>query len=375
MFVEYLFDINPLTFLLIMSTLVFLFYKNMNKNDAKTKREYTETLVDFKVYERPEEKSLKDTIFVMSYNIMSCAFTKIEWFPYCSPEYLHPQYRSPRIINEIERVNADILCLQECDHDLFSEFYQPNLEAMGYNCIFKTTSTSRVVTVCVAYKRKLFKEEGYNYLNLDEELEKLDETFSRHKEALIVKLKQYSTGQRLIVANTHLFWNPDFEYVKYGQISRVIKNIDKNYDKNTPIIFAGDFNSTPNSNVLKYVYKKAPEISSNYRGDFSKNKRFMELFWNEHQHNLELRSAYDIYKVGSNTDYADWSENHPDFSTYTHEFIGTLDYILYTANNLEVLELMKLPTHDVEVKTNKLPNSKYPSDHLKIGARFRLKSK
>jgi CCR4-NOT transcription complex subunit 6 len=371
MFVEYLFEINPLTFLLIMLSMIFLTYKNLNKNVAKTKREYHETMVDYKVYNKIDDKNLNDTVLVMSYNILSCTFTKVEWFPYCQPEYLHPKYRAPRILNEIERVNADVLFLQECDHDLFLEFYKPNLEAMGYNVIFKSTNSSRIVTVGIAYKKKLFREENVVFLNLDEELDKLDDSFIRHKEALLVTLKQNSTGKKILVANTHLFWNADYEYVKYGQMSRIIKYIEKNY-KDLPIIMGGDMNSTPSSNVLKYVYKKAPEVNMNIRGDYNKNKKFMEHFWNEHKHNLNLRSAYDIYKVGSNKDYEDYAENHPDFSTYTHEFVGTIDYILYNQNKIEVAELLKLPTHDIEVKSNKLPNSKYPSDHLKIGARLRL---
>ena len=202
MFVEYLFEMNPITFLIIMLTTIFLIHKNLNKNVAKTKREYNETLVDYKVYQKVDEKSLSDTILVMSYNILSSTFTKIEWFPYCQPEYLHPKYRAPRILNEIERVNADILCLQECDHDLFLEFYKPNLEAMGYKCIYKATDSSRIVTVCTAYKRQLFREEEeWTYLNLDRELDKLDESFLRHKEALFVNLKQHSTGKKVVVVS------------------------------------------------------------------------------------------------------------------------------------------------------------------------------
>lgn len=374
MFVEYLFKVNPITFLVIMLTTIFFIYKNLNKNVHKTRREYNETLVDFKVYKKIEEAKTKDSIFVMSYNILSSAFTKIEWFPYCQPEYLHPKYRAPRILNEIERASPDVLCLQECDHDLFSEFYKPNLEAMGYNCVFKATSTSRIVTVCTAYKRSLFKEEGWTYLNLDEELDKIDESFVRHKEALFVHLKQYSTGKKFVVANTHLFWNPDFEWVKYGQMSRILTYIEKKYGKDAPVIIGGDFNSTPSSNVLKYVYNKAPEYSQNNRGDINKNKKFIDLFWNEHKHSLELRSAYDIYKSGTTKLSEDYESNHPDFTNYTHEFIGTIDYIFYTNKNLEIADLLKLPTHDIEVKTQKLPNNKYPSDHLKIGARFIIKN-
>lgn len=373
MFVEYLFEINPLTFLLIMIGLI-VFVSKCTKKTPKYTKEYDRTMVEYKVYKKVEEQNKKQTILVMSYNIMAYNFTKLEWYPYCHPDYLHPKYRSPRLLNEIEQVNADVLCLQECDHDLFIEYYKPNLEALGYICRFETKATNRVVSICIAYKKKLFKEEGFSHLELNEELEKLDDSFCRHKEAMLVNLKHYATGKNVLIANTHLFWNADFEYVKYGQVCMILKHVQKKYGSDIPLVLGGDFNSTPNSNVIKYIYKKAPEVSNLTRGDFAKNKRFMELLWNEYAHKFDLRSAYDVYKIGNNSDFSDYAENHPDFSIYTHEFIGTIDYILYKQDALEVVELLKLPTHDHEIKAQKLPNSRYPSDHLKIAARFRFKN-
>jgi CCR4-NOT transcription complex subunit 6 len=359
-----------MTFLLMMITLVFFVYRSLKK-PLKYVREYDKTLVDYKSYKKIDDQAKNKTILVMSYNIMAYNFTKIEWFPYCPPEYLHPRHRAPRILNEIEQVNADVLSLQECDHDLFVEFYKPNLEALGYNCIFKAASASRIVTNCIAYKNKLFREESWTYLDLNDELDKLDDSFCRHKEAIFVTLKHYATGKSVVVANTHLFWNAEFEYVKYGQMCMIVKLIQNKFPQ-LPIILCGDMNSTPNSNVIKYLYRKAPEILHTIRGDFQKNKKFMELLWNENPNKLELRSAYDVYKVSNSNDFEDYADNHPDFSTYTHEFIGNLDYIIYSQKSLEVVELLKLPTHDHEVKAQKLPNSKYPSDHLKVGARFKF---
>ena len=82
-----------------------------------------------------------------------------------------------------------------------------------------------------------------------------------------------------------------------------------------------------------------------------------------------MRSAYDVYKGEKKSEFSD---NHPDFSTYTHEFIGLLDYILYSEGSISVTQLLKVPTNDDLIKSHKLPNSKFPSDHLKICARLRL---
>ncbi|MFM7858417.1 MAG: endonuclease/exonuclease/phosphatase family protein, partial [Flammeovirgaceae bacterium] len=199
-----------------------------------------------------------------------------------------------RVLNEIEKLNADVLCLQECDHDLFLEFYKVNLEEMGYTTVYKIATTNRIVTNVIAYKRDLFRQENWELLDLNEGLQTQDESFIKHKECLIITLRHLTSGKQIVVANTHLFWNPDFEYVKYGQISKILTHIESKYNK-LPLILCGDLNSTPTSNVIRYVYGQNPVFSSNIRGDPIKNKHFMELFYKENLHKMNIRSAYDVY--------------------------------------------------------------------------------
>jgi len=372
MLVEYLFEMSPWTLGLIMLTFVFLVSKSLTKTTKREVVKYEEVPIEYKKYQNPD--SQKKSILVMSYNIMAYNFTKYEWFPHCPPQYLDSKYRAPRIIAEIEALNADILCLQECDHDLFLEFYKVNLEALGYNTIFKIASTTRIVTNVSAYKKNVFSQESWEYLDLNEGLDKLDDCFHKHKEALILNLTHYESGTTIQVVNTHLFWNPEFEFVKYAQIAKILKYLEDTFKGKWPIIFCGDFNSTPNSNVIKYVYKQKPTLSSNQKGDFNKNKKYIEKFYAESMHNLKLRSAYDSYKVDEFKKTNEYAENHPDFTTYTEEFIGTLDYIFFS-EELELLEVLKVPTNNLDVKSKKLPNALFPSDHLKIAARFEIQSK
>jgi len=363
---------SPWTLGLIMLTFVFLVSKSLTKTTKREVVKYEEVPIEYKKYQNPD--SQKKSILVMSYNIMAYNFTKYEWFPHCPPQYLDSKYRAPRIIAEIEALNADILCLQECDHDLFLEFYKVNLEALGYNTIFKIASTNRIVTNVIAYKKNVFRQESWEYLDLNEGLDKLDDCFHKHKEALILNLTHYESGTTIQVVNTHLFWNPEFEFVKYAQIAKILKYLEDTFKGKWPIIFCGDFNSTPNSNVIKYVYKQKPTLSSNQKGDFNKNKKYIEKFYAESMHNLKLRSAYDSYKVDEFKKTNEYAENHPDFTTYTEEFIGTLDYIFFS-EELELLEVLKVPTNNLDVKSKKLPNALFPSDHLKIAARFEIQSK
>lgn len=373
MFVEYLFEVNPVTLLLIVISLIFFVKQSTKGPDSKTQKKYEETQITYKNYESlsPNEQN-KNSILVMSYNVLAYYFTKYEYFPYCPEQYLHVKYRSPRIINEIEKVDPDVLCLQECDFDLFSEYYLPNLEALGYNCHYKASSSNRIVINVVCYKKKLFSVQEEFKIDLNDELTKRDEAFNKFKDATVINMTHNPSGKRIVIVNTHLYWNPEFEFVKYGQIAKIIKDIEKKYSASVPVILCGDFNSLPSSNVLKYVYNNAPELDSIKKGDVNKNKKLIAEFWEEFTHHLDLRSAYDCYKSSGLVSEPDYVNNHPDFTAYTEEFSGTLDYIIYSSKHFGVMQVLNVPTHDPEVKSAKLPNKTYPSDHFKIAARFKL---
>ena len=373
MFVEYLFEINPVTLLLMVVTIIYFVKQRTKSSEAKTTKKYEDTQITYKTYETTAPNELSNTVLVMNYNVLAYYFTKYEYFPYCNEAYLHVKYRAPRIVNEIEQVNPDILCLQECDFDLFSEYYLPNLEALGYICHYKASSSNRIVINVVCYKRKAFTVEEEFKIDLNDELTKRDEAFNKYKDATVMCLTHRPSGKRLIVVNTHLYWNPDFEFVKYGQICKIVKDLEKKYTVDAPIILCGDFNSLPNSNVLKYIYGDQPDTNNINRGDINKNKKLIAEFWEENPHNMQLRSAYDSYKSGNMSSKPDYAENHPDFTVYTKEFIGTLDYLLYSSKHFKVSQVLNVPTHDPEVKSSKLPNKTYPSDHFKIAARFTFK--
>ena len=381
MFVEYLFDVNPITMLLIGISTIFFVYFQTKQSTLKNGLNFnTIEIVKSKFVANKKKASKKSDFSIMNYNIMAYNFTKSTWYSYCDYEYLSTKYRAPRILLEIKQIKPDVVCLQECDHDLFTEFYKPNLERIGYECYVNPLSTNKIVTVVTCILKESIRIVNKDYLDLNEGLDKLDENFIKYKEALILELSHKITGKQFIVCNTHLYWNPEFEYVKYGQLSKIFNFLEKKY-KNFPITICGDFNSLPWSNVLKYVYKIRPSINSNSRGDYYKNKKFMEQFYDENKHSLDIRSAYENYKSYFNSEVEDTAfpitenkfneiaDSYPEFTNYTEEFNGNLDYILYSNDKLNVLELLEVPNH-IEIKNSKLPSKNYPSDHLKIAAKF-----
>jgi hypothetical protein len=73
-------------------------------------------------------------------------------------------------------------------------------------------------------------------------------------------------------------------------------------------------------------------------------------------HNLQFSSAYFSIQ-----------EKEPKFTNFTHNFIGTLDYIFYSKNSkLECVNVLDLPT-DLDAP---LPDASWPSDHLPLKAEF-----
>lgn len=375
MFVEYLMEIHPFTILLICLSILFseYFYSLFT---VKIKR-----ISDLKIQEiREKIINLKNdkiqNVTVGSYNLMAYNFTKVVNYSQCDEEILSIKYRAPRILRQILSLNYDIFCLQEVDRDLFYEFYKPNFESAGYDTIINNNTNN--VTIVTIYKVDKFLLEKSHFIDLNEDLSKLDDNFLKYKEAHVILLKVIKTGKKLTITNTHIFWNPEFEFVKYGQVSKILSFLLTNYC-DVPKIFAGDFNSLPWSNVLRYIYKIPPIINSSSKGDYHKNKKFMEMFFEEYKHNLELKSAYEVYKTDrkdsstfnniDETRFNELADNHPDFTNSTSEFTGCLDYIFYTKNDFELCSLVEVPNTN---EMRKLPNKDYPSDHLIIGCSLNI---
>jgi len=90
-------------------------------------------------------------------------------------------------------------------------------------------------------------------------------SYRRRNVALLVEFKQRQVeaarAKHVIVANTHLYWNPGYEYVKLSQAHYLLHRLkrfasDSAGGEGEPVaILCGDFNSTPDSSVYNYIAK------------------------------------------------------------------------------------------------------------------------
>ena len=76
---------------------------------------------------------------------------------------------------------------------------------------------------------------------------------------MILMLQNKNTGQKVVVANTHLYWSPQVDFLKYGQ-SLFLKEKCAEYlrreeaeNGKLPFILPGDFNSKPNSSSVNTI--------------------------------------------------------------------------------------------------------------------------
>jgi mRNA deadenylase 3'-5' endonuclease subunit Ccr4/uncharacterized protein with PIN domain len=96
--------------------------------------------------------------------------------------------------------------------------------------------------------------------------------------------------------------------------------------------------------------------------------------WQNCSHRINLRSSYGDYraltasKASSQQLPAAVGEDEPQYTNSTNKFQGTLDYLLYESDCLELVNITALPS--AEAATLPLPALNWPSDHLCLTAQF-----
>ena len=152
--------------------------------------------------------------------------------------------RYPKINKCIESSNADIFCLQEIDH--FYDSYSHFFKSLDYTCIYHQRP-DRQDGCLIAYKDSLFEVGAIEYINFDDIAIKMAgdhlraANYEKKNVAILAHFKCKSltdtlcsrTQKEFIVANTHIYWNPNKPKLKLAQtqyfIDRLIKfSIDNN---------------------------------------------------------------------------------------------------------------------------------------------------
>lgn len=214
--------------------------------------------------------------------------------------------------------------------------------------------------------------------------------------ATIAFLENRATGSRLIVVNTHVFWNPAFVDVRIVQIAVLMEQVTKLADgyakwpackdkevfryangesngdspkpsapsmsyaigTDIPMIMCGDFNSTPGSSTHDLIaHGKLAHTHSDLAG------RDYGMFTRDGiQHPFSLKSSYS--NIGE-----------LEFTNYVGHYIGVLDYVWYSTNALHNTGLLGDLDKEYLQRVPAFPHWHFPSDHLALWAEFAVKGR
>ncbi|XP_062231276.1 carbon catabolite repressor protein 4 homolog 4-like [Phragmites australis] len=317
---------------------------------------------------------------LVSYNILAQVYVKSAFFPHSPPACLKWKSRSKAVLTELKSFDADLMCIQELDE--YDTFYKKNMENSGYSSIYIQRSGDKRDGCGIFYRPKsaeLVQKEGIHYNDLVEIYAPSDHVnnapsnnFSPEEEMNPksdnnkrgdpndprVRMKRDCVGllaafklsdpcdHILIVANTHIYWDPQWIDVKLAQakyllsrVSQFEKLVSNKFNCKSSVIIAGDFNSTPGDKVYNYL------VSANLEST--------------DEAPIKLRSLYAA------------NGGEPEFTNCTPGFTGTLDYIFSSdGSSIKPTSLLCLPGGDSANVQGGLPNFQHPSDHLPIGADF-----
>ncbi|CAM6095623.1 unnamed protein product [Calypogeia fissa] len=356
----------------------------------------------------------KCVVRIVSYNILAQVYVKSVNFPTSPRASLRWKNRSEAVVSRLLSLDADLLCLQEVDE--FDTFYKQALRRAGYESIYIQRGNQKRDGCCIFFrdsKVSLLTNEVIDYNDLVPPLPEDDTQggiaedsggnnaqergdlndvrvrLQRDCVGIIAAFRPVDAPTRiLIVANTHIFWDPVLMDVKLAQVrylaDRLLafqKRIAEEFDIEPLLLVAGDFNSLPGDTVYNYVTSgvdQAVKVNAVENMDTVIGSGLsispehglpVELDEAEGECMIEFVGKFPLPVVSL---YA-FVDKEPPATNYTHNFVGTLDYIFFIpSRHLKAKSLLALPPRDAPEVVTGLPNHRHPSDHLPIGSDFEI---
>uniref|UniRef100_A0A0N5A8C0 Endo/exonuclease/phosphatase domain-containing protein n=1 Tax=Syphacia muris TaxID=451379 RepID=A0A0N5A8C0_9BILA len=335
-----------------------------------------------------------DGLRIISYNVLADLYLKLKavpqdqlFFPYCPKQFQEYRYRYSLLLKEILGYNADLIFLQEVDERFRRRFLIPFMEHHKYKVYFKKKglSVTEGLAICVRHVKlkaleafdawlpdllnpDLFPEnqDVINFLNAQPVLKNLLMTRPAVIQVLLLKVES-DDKTVVLVCNTHLHFRPSQEHIKTLQAllcTRYIANVSKRIVTEHPDaklykLFAGDFNSTPNSGVFKLISEGY--IPSNYE------------VWNTLRDGSQDETNFLSANISSHLNPMKSLTNTSDYTNYTSHlkdginvgFSGCLDYI-WGDLSVKVKQIIPMPNDELVKKHVALPSVIGPSDHLPL---------
>ena len=320
---------------------------------------------------------------LMTYNTLCQHYATPKLYKYTPSWALNWEYRREKLTQEISLYSTNIVCLQEVETRTYEEYWVPFMLSKGYHGIFHSKSRAKTmnekgakrVDGCATFYQtgvfELIDKKVLEYGRLvisQDKFKKTDDIFNRFMNkdniALVSILQHTSSGKKLVVANTHLHWDPEYNDVKAMQVAVLLEELQGVVKKYTngrddinkiPLVICGDFNSQTDSAVYQFI---SQGMSKNHYD--LKDRDYGKYTSEGMSHPFHLRSAYDV--VGE-----------LPFTNFTPAFTEVIDYVWYSTATLSVKGLLGEPDRRYTDQLIGFPTPDCPSDHVPLVSRFEFK--
>ena len=144
-----------------------------------------------------------------SWNVLADSLLRQNSWLYqsCDPEALHD--RLPRIFNGVERLEPDVLAMQEVEH--FARDMEPRLSELGFSGVYKQrTGDDQTDGVALVWRNERLAAEQIEYVEYASALtagvkdRTLLEMLNKHNVAIVALMRDVASGKLLVVATTHI---------------------------------------------------------------------------------------------------------------------------------------------------------------------------
>ncbi|KAJ8022709.1 CCR4-NOT transcription complex subunit 6-like [Holothuria leucospilota] len=363
---------------------------------------------------QPDRERPSAVFSVMCYNVLCDKYATRQIYGYCPTWALNWEYRKKGIIEEILTGNADIICLQEVETEQYHSLFHPTLKQHGYESVFSPKSRAKTmdehdrkfVDGCAIFYRtskfSLVKEHlvEFNQLamaNAEGCEDMLNRVMTKDNIGLAVLLETREEcygaisalhpelagiRQRLLVANVHIHWDPEYSDVKLLQMMMFMQELQKVLDEESqslrpggsnqssrgsddnqlPLILCGDLNSLPESGVLEYLEKGRVSVT---------HEDFKDIDYKI----LRMSNNFDNGYITHNFKLARAHLNTPqEFTNFTYDFKGIIDYIFFSKTHIRTLGVLGPVDRELldQAKIVGCPHTCVASDHFSLLSEFEM---
>ena len=200
------------------------------------------------------------------------------------------------------------------------------------------------------------------------------QTYHRGKYGIITRLEHLATDEQIVIVNTDLSWEEEYEFVKLCQVHYLLLNLEAfTRYRSGKIVFCGDLKSLPGNMVHKYL------TEGRHHDDGLERKLRFGGMGHEYDYSRDYDLAVSRWLLYGRvclfefaSAYADTTQEREQLydecvqiTTVTPSFEGCIDYIFVQLSRFDLKRRMALPASKMALPemyhSEHLPSSRWPS--------------